>query len=104
MKIKKYVEFDKDYIKQIFNLNTIHEQDFGNDFEKIVRKENKEILYLLDFLSSLETGIFSRMTGSGSCCYVVFENKNNAKKAFEVISKKYSDYWVYLAENNIIKY
>ena len=42
------------------------------------------------------------MSGSGSCCYVVFKNKNNAKKAFNIISDNYSDYWIYLAENNAI--
>ena len=42
------------------------------------------------------------MTGSGACCYVAFESKKNAKNAFDIIAKKYSDYWIYLAENNSI--
>ena len=54
----------------------------------------------LFFLSNLENNVFSRMSGSGSCCYVVFENKDNAKRAFDITSKKYNDYWIHLAENN----
>jgi len=101
-KIKKYLKFDEDHIEQISYLKTFHEDDNGNDFEKIIRKENIEILNLLNFLSNLENSIFSRMSGSGSCCYAVFDNKKNAKKAFDIISKKYSNYWIYLAENNAI--
>ena len=101
-KIKEYLIFDKDYFKPIYHLKTLQKDDHGNDFEKIIRKENKQILDLLDFLSGLENSIFSRMSGSGSCCYVVFENKENAIKAYEVTLKKYSDYWICLAENNIL--
>ena len=99
-KIKEYLKFDKDHITKIAYLKTLHKNDNFNDFEKIVRNENQHILNLLDFLSSLENSIFSRMSGSGSCCYVVFENKESAKKALNLVSTKYSDYWICLAENN----
>ena len=99
-KIKEYLKYDDYYIQNIYNLKKLHESDYGNDFELIVNKENKKISDLLKFLSSLEDSIFSRMSGSGSCCYVVFEDKDNAKRAFDLISKKYNDYWIYCAENN----
>ena len=101
-KIKEYLKLDTQYINQASNLKNLQKYDNGNDFEKIVRNENKQILYLLNFLSNLKNSIFSRMTGSGACCYVAFESKKNAKNAFDIIAKKYSDYWIYLAENNSI--
>ena len=101
-KIDEYLLFNKDQNNKVSHSINLNKNDKGNDFEKIIRKENKEILNLLDFLSSIENSIFTRMTGSGSCCFVVFENKHHAKKAFDIIEEKYNDYWIYLAENNII--
>ena len=97
-KIKKYIKFN--YEKNIYNLKTIHEKDFGNDFEKIVENEHEEVANLLNYLSNLKYCIFARMSGSGSCCYVVFNKKDLAKKAYQIISKKFKNYWVFLAENN----
>lgn len=99
-KIKKYIKLDNKNIKKIFFLKNLQEGDTGNDFEKIVKEENKEILNLLLFLSSLKNSLFSRMSGSGSCCYVTFLHKEDAIKAFELTSKKYKNYWIYLTENN----
>ena len=101
-KIDKYIKYNRDDIKRIANFKALCPSDNSNDFEIIIRNENKQILDLLDFLSSFENSIFSRMSGSGSCCYVVFKNRIDAKKAVNIISKKYSDYWIYLAENNNI--
>ena len=78
---------EKDQNNKISHSINLNKNGKGNDFEKIIRKENKEILNLLDFLSSIENSIFASMTGSGSCCYVVFENKHNAKKAFDIIEE-----------------
>ena len=100
-KIKDYQILDKNYIAQTSNLKKLHENDFGNDFEKIVRDENKEIADLLDFLSNLDKIVFSRMTGSGSCCYAVFDNKEYAEKAFRITVNKFGNYWIHLSENNI---
>ena len=101
-KLKKYLKPNNNYNKQVSHLKVLHEDDNGNDFEAIVRKENRKISGLLDFLSNLKNNIFSRMSGSGSCCYAVFDNEENAKKAFDIISNKFSDYWIYLSKNNII--
>jgi len=100
-KIKDNIALNKSYIEQTADLKIIHKDDNGNDFEIIAKKENQEIYELLNFLSLLNENIFSRMTGSGSCCYAVFNNKNSAKKALEITSNKFKKYWVYLAENNI---
>jgi len=100
-KVKKYLKFEKKHTKELYS-TLIKEDDKGNDFEKIIKKEYKEISELLIYLSHLDGVIFSRMTGSGSCCYAAFEKKEIAKKALEITSKKYNNYWIYLAKNRII--
>ena len=40
------------------------------------------------------------MTGSGSCCYAVYNKQEQAKTAIEVINHKFSNLWSYLGENN----
>ena len=77
-------------------------EDNINDFEKIIKNEYKKISELLFFLSKIKNSIFSRMSGSGSCCYVAFNNKIDAEIGLEIVSKKYSDYWICLTENNMI--
>ena len=98
-KVKKYIKFENHNINKLSFLKTVQKYDTGNDFEKIIKEENKEILDLLSFLSSLNNNIFSRMSGSGSCCYATFSLQSEARKAFELTSKKYNNYWVYLTEN-----
>jgi 4-diphosphocytidyl-2-C-methyl-D-erythritol kinase len=100
-KVKKYLKFEKKNTKELYSI-LINEDDKGNDFEKIIKKEYKEISELLIFLSHLDGVIFSRMTGSGSCCYAAFEKKEIAKRALDITSNKYNNYWIYLAENRII--
>ena len=93
-KIKKYKKYKR------INLIKLEEKNFKNDFEFIVK--NKNIISLLKFLSELENNILTRMTGSGSCCYATFTSKEKAKIAYKLVSKKYKNYWIKMAENNII--
>ena len=99
-KIDEYIKFDKNYIELISSSENSNKDDNGNDFERIVKNENKEISDILNFLSNLNHSIFSRMSGSGSCCYAVFASKEKAKKAFNITAEKYRNYWIYLTENN----
>ena len=100
--IKNYFIFDQQYNYQISNFTFIHEEDTGNDFEKIAKTENKEIKNLLDFLSNTEDCIFARMTGSGSCCYAVFNKQEQASKALKIINYKFSNLWTYLGQNKTV--
>ena len=50
--------------------------------------------------SNLEDVIFSRLTGSGSCIFSVFQNKTEAKKAQIQFNKDFPKLWSHLAENN----
>ena len=102
-KINKYLKLDTNYIKHKAYSKNLNKDDNGNDFEKIVREENKQILNLLNFLSMLDSNILTRMTGSGSCCYAAFDNKEKAKRAFDITLRKFSEYWTCFAENNINK-
>ena len=65
---------DFDYIHEL-DLEEINDQDSGNDFEKILKKNEPEFNTIKDYLDSLEGSIFSRLTGSGSCIFSVFEKK-----------------------------
>ena len=79
----------------------INDEDAGNDFEKFVLEENKEVKNIVNFLEDLDDVIFSRMTGSGSCWYAVFENKGQAIKANDVFKFNFPDLWSCVCENNI---
>ena len=100
-KINNYFIFDQQYNYRISNLTSLQEDDFGNDFEKIAKTENREIKNLLDFLSKTENCIFARMTGSGSCCYAVFNKQEQANAALEIINSKFSNLWSYIGKNNV---
>ena len=39
------------------------------------------------------------MSGSGSCCYARFNRLTDAKIAMKEITKKYPNYWVFIAKN-----
>ena len=85
-----------------FEENHINVDDIGNDFEKNLYKENTEFQEIVEFLKSLKDIVFYRMTGSGSCCYAVFEEKKHAIKASEAFKSNFPDLWFCVCENNIV--
>ena len=96
------LEIERDsYIQNFTEDLKINENDFGNDFEKIVYKENKEIQDIINFLDKSNNIIFSRMTGSGSCCYGVYKNKKEANAAQNLFKKNFPKLWSYICENNV---
>ena len=80
----------------------INEFDIGNDFEKIITRTNEEITQILNFFKDLEYVIFSRMTGTGSCCYAAFDKKKDAENAQKKFVKKFPLLWTLITENNAI--
>lgn len=86
----------------IENENEINENDTGNDFEKILPHNFNTVQEILIFLDNLNETIFSRMTGSGSCCYAAFKTKKLANKARENFQSAYPKLWTFVAENNTI--
>ena len=87
---------------QDLDLDEINDQDNGNDFEKIIKRKEPDFYSLIEFLENLEGSIFSRLTGSGSCIFSVFEKKELAQKAQEIVLNKYNDLWINTAENNTL--
>lgn len=85
-----------------FDENQINLDDSGNDFEKNLYKENIEFQKIFEFLDCLKDAVFYRMTGSGSCCYAVFKEKEHAIKASETFKSNFSDLWFCVCENNIV--
>ena len=78
----------------------INEFDIGNDFEKFIIRINEEVTQILNFFKDLEFVIFSRMTGTGSCCYAAFNKKNEAENAQKIFVKKFPLLWTVITENN----
>tara|TARA_E500000178_G_scaffold108507_1_gene108229 strand:- start:517 stop:1347 length:831 start_codon:yes stop_codon:yes gene_type:complete len=85
-----------------FDLEEINDQDSGNDFEKILRNNEPEFSALINYLNTLEGVIFSRLTGSGSCIFSVFEKKEEAKQAQGQFVNDYPSLWTSVVQNNVI--
>ena len=83
-----------------FDTDQINENDTGNDFEYIVRKQSNEISNLLKFMKSLPETIFARLTGSGSCIFAAFESKLLAEQSLSIFNKRYPFIWSKVVENN----
>ena len=83
--------------------DVINEGDNGNDFELILEKQSDEIKNLLQFMRSLPDAIFSRLTGSGSCIFSVFESKKNAEASLSIFAKRFPLIWAKVVENNFIQ-
>ena len=78
------------YLKN--NLINILKND-QNDLQAIVENKNKKIKDLIYRLSIQKNCLFSRMSGSGSTCYGVFQNLRSAKRAKKMLKKYYPNYW-----------
>ena len=89
------------YEKLDIKNNHENSDDTGNDFEKIVLKENLYFNEIFSYLKSFDNALFTRMTGTGSCFYAAFEKKIDALKANEIFKNKYSKLWTHVCENNI---
>ena len=69
-----------------------------NELQSIVEKKYPIIKQLLADIS-IENGCYlSRMTGSGSVCYGLFNNEKAAKKALNKIKNKHPNFWFSLAK------
>ena len=84
-----------------FDLEEINDQDSGNDFEKILKNNEPEFSALINYLNTLEGVIFSRLTGSGSCVFSVFEKKEEAKQAQGQFVNDYPSLWTSVVQNNV---
>tara|TARA_Y100001970_G_C13991870_1_gene728649 strand:+ start:34 stop:876 length:843 start_codon:yes stop_codon:yes gene_type:complete len=69
-----------------------------NDLQSIVENKYPIIKKIIKDISKRKGCHFSRMTGSGSVCYGVFESKKSAKAALNSIRSKYPNYWLSVAK------
>ena len=99
-KVKKYSKkkkfnFQKMNNKKVF-INYILEQN--NELQSIVEEEYPSIKILLKDIKTEKGCYFSRMSGSGSVCYGLFNNESNAKKALNKIKTKHPKFWFSIAK------
>ena len=69
-----------------------------NELQSIVEKKYPIIKELLINIKNEKGCHFSRMTGSGSVCYGLFDNKFEAKKALKNLKIKYPNLWSSVAK------
>ena len=69
-----------------------------NELQLIVEKKYPIIKKLLTDISREKGCFFSRMSGSGSVCYGLFNSERDAKKAFNKIKAKYPKFWFSIAK------
>ena len=72
--------------------------DQKNELQSIVEKKYPPIKTLLKDISTKKGCYFSRMSGSGSVCYGLFNSESNAKKALNKIKYKYPKFWFSIAK------
>jgi 4-diphosphocytidyl-2-C-methyl-D-erythritol kinase len=75
-----------------------HLSKSSNDLQSIVEKKYPIIKELLTNIKNEKGCYFSRMTGSGSVCYGLFNNQIKAKKALNNLKIKYPKFWASLAK------
>ena len=69
-----------------------------NELQSIVEKKYPIVKELLINIKNEKGCHFSRMTGSGSVCYGLFDNKFEAKKALKNLKIKYPKLWSSVAK------
>ena len=100
-KVKKYnkkKKFDKNKINTKNKFISYISKN-GNDLQSIVEKKYPLIKQLLTDIRNERGCCFSRMTGSGSVCYGLFEDRITAKKALNNLKTKYPKFWFSLAKS-----
>ena len=96
------INIDKINFNIDFDTDEINEFDTGNDFELIAESKYTEISLLLKFMRNLPEVIFSRLTGSGSCIFSVFESLESAERSLSIFNDNFPEKWSKVVENNFI--
>ena len=99
-KVKKYSKknkfnFHKINTKKKFISHILAEK---NELQPIVEKKYPKIKALLTDIDTQKGCYFSRMSGSGSVCYGLFNSENNVKKGLNKIKAKYPKFWFSIAK------
>lgn len=99
-KIKKYTSKSKCNFKRINNKDKFIKVllEKSNDLQSVVERKYPVIKKLITEVGLKKGCYFSRMTGSGSICYGVFQSEKTAKAALTSIKYKYPKYWSIVAK------
>jgi 4-diphosphocytidyl-2-C-methyl-D-erythritol kinase len=99
-RVKKYTKKNKFSLRKINTKQKFikHILMSKNELQSIVEKKYPIIKKLLTDIKEEKGCYFSRMTGSGSVCYGLFNNESNAKKAINKIKTKYPKFWFSIAK------
>ena len=68
---------------------------------QVLKKNKPEFLSIINILEDFEDVVFSRLTGSGSCIYSVFEKKEHAVNAQKNFQQNFYNLWTHVSENNL---
>lgn len=101
LRLKKYSKLK---ILQKKNLNSKkgfinYIKNSKNDLQLIVEKKHPIIKRLLKNISSVKGCYLSRMTGSGSSCYGIFNNERNSKFALRKLKKRFPNFLYFTAKS-----
>ena len=88
---KKNLNSKKDFVNYLKNSK--------NDLQLVVEKKHPIIKILLKNISSVKGCHLSRMTGSGSSCYGIFNNGKNSKLALTKLKKKFPNFLYFTAKS-----
>ena len=99
-KIKKYTKKNKFYFHKINTKKKFisHLLVQKNELQPIVEKKYPIIKRIIIDIRAEKGCYFSRMSGSGSVCYGLFNSESNAKKALTKIKTKYPKFWFSIAK------
>ena len=89
-KVHRKINYPRILIKKIF-INSLKKE--ANDLQNIVEKKHPIIKKIIKNISNLKGCEIARITGSGSVCFGVFQNKKLAIKALKEIKIKHPKYW-----------
>ena len=95
---------EKIFKKKIFKKNTINTKlkflnylsKDSNDLQSIVEKKYPILRELLEYIKNER--MLLKITGSGSVCYGLFKERNDAKRALYNLKIKYPKFWASLAK------
>ena len=65
----------------------------SNDLELIVSNKYPEVKKIIDFLKNETNSVLSRMSGSGSTCFGIFNNFHDLKSAYNKLIETKKKWW-----------
>ena len=91
-KVSKFSKLNYSNFKKMDKFLKVISSD-KNDLQKIVENLHPEVTRILKNIQLQKGCCFSRMTGSGSACYGIFQNKRLTHLASKNLNKMFPNYW-----------